>query len=108
MLVNAATDNVAGVHATQQSSTCKGVVVDSQGEPVIGASILVKGTTNGTITDFDGNFEIQNLRRGSVLVVSFMGYQTQEVTWNGQNLNVVMVDDSQQLEEVVRNCHGYP
>jgi TonB-linked SusC/RagA family outer membrane protein len=106
MLVNAATDNVAGVHATQQSSTCKGVVVDSQGEPVIGASILVKGTTNGTITDFDGNFEIQNLRRGSVLVVSFMGYQTQEVTWNGQNLNVVMVDDSQQLEEVVVTAMG--
>jgi iron complex outermembrane receptor protein len=77
MLANAATDNVAGVEITQQSSTCRGVIIDSQGEPVIGASILVKGTTTGTITDMDGNFEINNVRRGATLVISFVGYKTQ-------------------------------
>lgn len=103
---NAATDNVAGVHATQQSSTCKGVVIDTTGEPVIGASILVKGTTTGTITDFDGNFEIPNVKKGATLVISFMGYETQEIVWNGQDLKVTLKDDSQQLEEVVVTALG--
>lgn len=103
---NAATDNVAGVHATQQNGACKGVVIDSTGEPVIGASILVKGTTTGTITDFDGNFEIPNVKKGATIVVSFMGYKTQEIVWNGQNLNITLEDDSALLEEVVVTALG--
>ena len=106
MVANAATDNVAGVHATQQSSACKGVVIDNTGEPVIGASILVKGTTTGTITDFDGNFEIDNVKKGATLVISFVGYKTQEVVWNGQALNITLEDDSALLDEVVVTALG--
>lgn len=106
VVANAATDNVAGVHATQQSSTCKGVVIDSTGEPVIGASILVKGTTTGTITDFDGNFEMPNVKKGATLVISFVGYKTQEVVWNGQALNITLEDDSALLDEVVVTALG--
>ena len=106
MLANAATDNVAGVEITQQSSTCRGVIIDSQGEPVIGASILVKGTTTGTITDMDGNFEINNVRRGATLVISFVGYKTQEVVWNGQTLNITLEDDAATLDEVVVTALG--
>lgn len=102
----AATDNVAGVSITQQNGACKGTVIDSTGEPVIGASILVKGTTNGTITDLDGNFTISGVQRGATLVVSFVGYTTQEVVWNGQPLNVTLEDDSQALEEVVVTAMG--
>lgn len=106
VVANAATDNVAGVHATQQSSTCKGVVIDATGEPVIGASVLVKGTTTGTITDFDGNFEIPNVSKGATLVISFVGYKSQEVVWNGQALNITLEDDSALLDEVVVTALG--
>lgn len=60
----------------QQKSTCSGVVKDASGESVIGASVLVKGTTIGTITDFDGNFELPNVEKGAVIQVSFVGYLT--------------------------------
>ncbi len=102
----AATDNVAGVSITQQNGACKGTVVDSTGEPIIGASILVKGTTNGTITDLDGNFNLSGVNRGDVLVISYVGSITQEVTWNGQPLNVTLEDDSKTLEEVVVTALG--
>lgn len=106
VVANAATDNVAGVHATQQNGDCKGTIVDSTGEPVIGASILVKGTTQGTITDFDGNFAIPNVSKGATLVISFVGYKSQEVVWNGQALNITLEDDSALLDEVVVTALG--
>ena len=67
----------------QQNGTCKGVVKDATGEAVIGASVVVKGTTNGTITDFDGNFELPNVKKGDILVISYVGFQTQQVVWGG-------------------------
>ena len=66
------------VKIVQQSGTATGTVVDAMG-PVIGASVVVKGTTNGIITDFDGNFSLSNVKKGDVLVISFVGYQTVEV-----------------------------
>ena len=90
---------------TQQSETATGTVVDAMG-PVIGASVVVKGTTNGTITDFDGNFSIPNVKKGTVLEISFVGYTTKEVTWNGAALNVTLEEDTQQLEEVVVTALG--
>ena len=93
------------VKITQQSETATGTVVDAMG-PVIGASVVVKGTTNGTITDFDGNFSIPNVKKGTVLEISFVGYTTKEVIWNGAALNVTLEEDTQQLEEVVVTALG--
>ena len=84
-----------------------GTVVDaSNGEPVIGASVLVQGTTTGTITDFDGNFSV-NAASDAVLVVSYMGYKTLEVPVNGQKvLNISLHEDSELLDEVVVVGYG--
>lgn len=91
---------------SQQHETCTGVVRDQSGETVIGASVVVKGTTNGTITGIDGDFSIANVKKGDILEISFVGYKTQEIVWNGQTLNVTLVDDTQQLEEVVVVAFG--
>ena len=93
--------DVAGIENIQQNGTATGVVKDALGETVIGASVVVKGTTNGTITDFDGNFSLSGVKKGDIIQISFVGYQTQEIAWNGQPLNVVLADDTQALEEVV-------
>ena len=92
---------VDDVKITQQTSACAGVVKDAMGEAIIGASVVVKGTTNGTITDFDGNFSISGAKKGDVIQISFVGYQTQEIVWDGKPLNVILKDDTQALEEVV-------
>ena len=92
------------VQAFAQSITVSGVVKDKTGETVIGASVVVKGTTNGTITDFDGNFTL-NAQKGDIIVISFIGYKTQELP-AAANMNVVMEDDSQMLEDVVVIGYG--
>ena len=97
---------VDDVKITQQNSACTGVVKDAMGEAIIGASVVVKGTTNGTITDFDGNFSISGVKKGDVIQISFVGYKTQEVVWNGSALSIELKDDSQALEEVVVVGYG--
>ena len=99
-------ESVTGVENIQQNETATGVVKDALGETVIGASVVVKGTTNGTITDFDGNFSISGVKKGDIIQISFVGYQTQEIAWNGTPLSVVMKDDTQALEEVVVVAFG--
>lgn len=94
------------VRITQQSGTCQGIVKDALGETVIGASVVVKGTTNGTITGIDGNFILSNVRKGDVIQISFVGYITQEIVYNGKPLNVILKDDTQALEEVVVVGYG--
>lgn len=91
---------------TQQAGICKGLVKDATGESVIGASVVVKGTTNGTITDFDGNFSLDGIKKGDVIVISYVGYQTQEIKWNGSPLNVILKEDSKTLSEVVVVGYG--
>lgn len=86
---------------TQQDGVCKGVVKDNQGETVIGASVVVKGSTNGTITGLDGDFTLNNVKRGDVIQISYIGYVSQEVVWQGTPLNITLKEDSQTLEEVV-------
>lgn len=66
------------IDAFAQQITVKGIVKDTTGEPVIGANVVVKGTTTGTITDFDGNFQL-SAKQGDIIVVSFIGYQPQEL-----------------------------
>lgn len=87
--------------ATQQKEDCKGVVKDATGETVIGASVRVKDGEVGTITDFDGNFSLSGVKKGQTLIISFIGYQTQEVVWNGTFVNVTLKEDTQTLDEVV-------
>ena len=87
------------------AQTATGVVKDKAGEPMIGVNVLVKGTTNGTITDFDGNFTINDAPAGSTLVVSYIGYLTKEVK-AGQNLIVVLEEDNKTLDEVVVIGYG--
>lgn len=89
-----------------QTVTITGNVTDQSGEPIIGASLLEKGTTNGTITDFDGNYSLK-ASSNAVLVVSYLGMQTQEVNVSGKTIvNVVLKDDSKALDEVVVIGYG--
>ncbi|WP_300152727.1 TonB-dependent receptor [Bacteroides sp.] len=97
---------VTDVKITQQSGTCTGVVKDTTGETVIGASVVVKGTTNGTITGIDGDFSLSGVNKGDVIQISFVGYVTQEIVWDGKPLNVILKDDTQTLEEVVVVAFG--
>lgn len=96
--------DVAGVEQSTRRIT--GKVVDASGESVIGASILEKGTANGTITDFDGNFAL-TVRPGATLVISYIGYKTEEVNvGNASTLRVSLEEDSESLEEVVVIGYG--
>ena len=90
----------------QQNAQCKGVVTDAVGEPIIGASIVVKGTTNGTVSDYDGYFVLDGVKMGDVLRISYVGYQTQDVKWNGSPLDIVLKEDAQALDEVVVIGYG--
>lgn len=92
------------MQAFAQGITVKGVVKDNTGMGVIGANILVKGTTNGTITDFDGNFTLE-AKKGDVIVISFIGYKTQEVP-AAATLNVTLQDDAEVLDDVVVIGYG--
>ena len=92
------------VGAFAQQITVKGMVKDATGEPVIGANVVVKGTTTGTITDFDGNFQL-SARQGDIIVVSFIGYQQKELPAAAQ-MNVILKDDTEILDEVVVIGYG--
>lgn len=82
-----------------------GVVTDTNGEPVIGASVMVKGTTNGTITDFDGNFTL-NTTSGT-LVITYIGYKKEEVTMSGKTFfRIILKEDTELLDEVVVVGYG--
>lgn len=97
----------ASAMAVQQGKKVTGVVVDATGEPVIGANVVVKGTTNGTITDFDGNYTIEGVSASDVLVFSYIGYLSQEITVGNQAaINVTLSEDSQALDEVVVVGYG--
>ncbi len=98
--------NSLNTAAAQQGSVCKGVVRDSSGEPVIGATVSVKGTKNGTVTDIDGQFSLNNVSKGTVLVVSYIGFENREVKWDGKDLSVVLSEDSQSIDEVVVVGYG--
>ena len=86
--------------------TVKGVVVDESNQPVIGASVIVNGTTNGAVTDFDGNYELKNVPDGAVITFSYIGMKTKEVKVTSATLNVQMQDDLQKLDEVVVIGYG--
>ena len=96
----------ASVQEVQQATKkITGTVVDAQG-PVIGASVMEKGTTNGTVTDFDGNFTL-NVNPGATIVLSYIGYETQEIkVGNQSNFNITLNEDDAVLDEVVVVGYG--
>lgn len=101
-----ATTGVKSVTDTQQSSTVSGTVVDKNGEPLIGASVVIKGASTGTITDLDGKFSLK-VSGPVTLEVSYVGYRTQTIkTSADQNLKVTLEDDYGQLDDVVVIGYG--
>ena len=91
----------------QQKVSVSGVVKDKNGEPIIGASIMEKGTTNGTISDIDGKYTLNVKSPKSVLVISYLGLKTQEVTiGSNRKVNVILQDDSELMDEVVVIGYG--
>lgn len=90
----------------QQSKLVKGTIVDATGMPVIGANVMVKGTTNGTITDMDGNFSLE-ADNNAILVVSYIGFANQEIKVGNQtNLAITMKEDAEALDELVVVGYG--
>ena len=91
---------------SQQDTKVTGVVEDEFG-PVAGASVVIKGTTTGTMTDMDGHFTLEGLKKGDIIQVSFIGYATQDIPYTGQaTLHVKLEEDSQKLDEVVVTALG--
>lgn len=90
-----------GLAQQQTTQSCQGVVKDSAGEVVIGASVQVKGTLQGTATDLNGRFSIANVKLGSTLVISSIGYKTAEVVYRGKPLSITLAEDSKGLDEVL-------
>src|SRR5690606_11095525 len=89
-----------------QTKTITGTVSDNTG-PMPGVNVLVKGTTNGVVTNFDGEFSIENVSDTDVLVFSYIGFVTQEITAGSQNsVNVVLQEDTQALDEVIVVGYG--
>ena len=90
-----------------QAVSVKGQVVDSNGEPIIGASVLEKGTNNGVITDIDGNFTLKVRNRSSVIVVSYLGYKTAELSASDKKVSqITLKEDTEVLDEVVVVGYG--
>ncbi len=90
-----------------QAVQVKGVVKDPNGESIVGVTVVEKGTVNGTITDIDGNFQLRVSRSDASLVISYIGYTTQDIVLNGQStLSIVLKQDDKELEEVVVVGYG--
>ncbi len=83
-----------------QNVNISGTVVDKENTPLIGVNVLVKGTTEGTVTDFDGKFTVSG-KEGQTLVFTYIGMNSQEIVYAGKPINVILIDDSKALEEVV-------
>lgn len=99
-------DAVLTASIQQNGTACKGVVKDATGEGVIGASIIVEGTNLRTVTDIDGNFTLTGVKKGASIQISYIGYTTKVVKWNGAPLDILLEDDKKMLEEVVVVGYG--
>lgn len=105
-IINAQTGNTNEHQQSSDKITVKGVVKDEAGEPLVGVSVVIKGTTSGTLTDIDGNFSI-SCGRNNVLQISYIGFLTQEITvGNSTNFNITLKEDSKILDEVIVIGYG--
>ncbi|MDR0795067.1 MAG: SusC/RagA family TonB-linked outer membrane protein, partial [Tannerella sp.] len=110
-LPNENKNGIEGVSITagvqQQTKSISGIVMDSNNEPVIGANVVVRGTTNGSITSVDGRFTLQNVPENAMIVVTFIGYIEQQISVQGRNsFEIILREDTQSLEEVVVVGYG--
>lgn len=105
-LYAADTSNRLATENTQQRIKVTGTIVDKSGEPIIGANIIEKGTTNGTISDLDGRFTLNVQSATSVLVVSYIGYKTTETSAKEKNTRITLTEDSELVDEVVVIGYG--
>ena len=94
------------VHSFAQNLRVEGKVIDEHGDGLIGAGVLIKGTTTGTVTDIDGMFVLPSVPSGATLEISCIGYETQEIQVTGQNITVTMAVDSKLLSESVVIAYG--
>lgn len=95
------------VTSQQQNKKISGIILDQNGETIIGANVVVKGTTIGTITDLDGRFILDNIPENAILQISYIGYHTQEIPVDQQtSFNIRLIEDTQALEEVVVIGYG--
>lgn len=100
------TANSLSIDAVQQQEKVTGTIMDADGEPIIGASVVVEGTTNGTITDFDGKFEL-SVPKKATLLISYIGYKNQSIVLGKErNLRIVLEEDTEVLDEVVVVGYG--
>lgn len=100
-------EKTAVARPQQRGNTITGIVKDHTGEPVIGANVIIKGTTVGNITDIDGKFTLSNIPENAVLIISFIGYTTQEIPVRNQStFNITLKEDAESLEEVVVVGYG--
>lgn len=90
----------------QQNGKISGIVEDAAGEGIVGASVLVKGTSNGTITDASGHFTLSDVKKGDILQISFVGYVMQEVKYTGQEIRIQLREDTKALDEVIVTALG--
>ena len=90
----------AETSVTQQSRKITGTITDTKGEPLLGVNVVVKGTTNGTITDLDGKYVLE-VEPNAILVISYIGYVTQQTPASGNVMNITLKEDTQNLDEVV-------
>lgn len=94
-------------NSQQQTHSLSGTVVDEKGEPVIGANVSIKGTTQGTITDIDGQFSLENVNAKATLLISYIGYLPQEIVAGNKSIfHVILKEDTQKLEEVIVVGYG--
>ncbi len=97
----------SAIQAQNQTLSIKGNVKDQKGEPIAGATIMVKGTTSGTISDIDGNYSITNVPSNAILLVSFIGFENQNLNVNGQTIiNITLTEEVTNLEEFVVVGYG--
>lgn len=98
-------NNVDGVQPPNNPQKITGTITDENGEPIIGASVKERDTTNGTVTDFDGKFTL-NVNKGAILDISYIGYTAKSIQANGQHLSITLKEDSRQLDELVVVGYG--
>lgn len=106
MAAQATNATIETIEIVQQNGAATGTVVDANGEPLSGASVIVKGTTKGTIVDNAGHFSLSGVKAGQTLRFTFVGYESQEVKWEGQALRITLKEDNNALNEVVVVGYG--
>ena len=85
---------------------CSGTIKDSSGEPIIGATVTIKGKEGGTVSDINGKFVLADVQRGQIICISYIGYEPMEIVWRGRTLDITLIEKSKDLDEVIVVGYG--